>query len=155
MPKHTAKLVSDRIWRAGDQGTVGQEQHHSRHGAPAVPQVHTIKAPEEALQEGRSGREHKGARQQDDRRRGQDLTQIHGPWYTRRSQQHPEDDIGDSETDDDLPADLLLHKSEHCPNLLGEPRRAQRVTCYCRLLVSIHKCLLSLLEPSPNLRKRA
>ena len=41
---------------------------------------------EEALQEGRPGREHKGARQQDDRRRGEDFTQVHGPWYTRRSQ---------------------------------------------------------------------
>src|SRR5260221_14570253 len=123
-----------------------EEHPNPRHGAPAVPQVHAIKAPEEALQERRSGREHKGARQEDDRRRGEDLTQIHGPWYTRRSQQHPEDDIGDGETDDDLPADLLLHKSENCPNLLGEPWRSQRVSYYFRWLVSIHTCLLSLLE---------
>src|SRR5947199_300868 len=75
----------------------------------------------------------------------------------RPQQQHhqPEDDIGDGETDDDLPADLLLHKSEHCPNLLGEPRRSQCVTCSSRLLVSLHTCLLSLLESSPTLRKRA
>ncbi|HEX6478178.1 MAG TPA: hypothetical protein VF043_04985 [Ktedonobacteraceae bacterium] len=147
MPKHTPKLVPVRIGRAGDQGTVGQEQHHTGHGAPAVPQIHAIQAPEEALQEGRSGCEHKGARQQDDRRCGEDLTQIHSPWYTRRPQQHPEDDIGDGDTDDDLPTDLLLHKSEHCPNLLGEPRRSQRITCSFRWLVNIHRCFLSLLEP--------
>jgi hypothetical protein len=78
-------------------------------------------------------------------------TQIHGPCYTRRSQQHPEDDIGAGETDDDLPADLVLHQSEHCPSLLGEARGSQRVTGSFRVLVSIHRCLLSRLEPSPTL----